>query len=63
MALDEMLAEGKDVAFRRDVYSDIYADILGLMAKCDTSDVHRRKTKSLHIQWAKLGRYVFYLSP
>ena len=55
-----MLAEGKDIAFKRDIYLDVYTNILGLMVKCDTSNVHRMKTKSLRIQWAKLGRWVFY---
>ena len=54
--LDEVLAEGKDVAFKRDIYSDVYLDILGLMSKCDTSDVHCIKTRLLRAQWAKIGR-------
>lgn len=58
VALDEVVAEGKEVAFKRDIYADVYTDILGLMAKCDTSPVHRAKTKTLRVQWAKIGRFV-----
>ena len=32
------------------MYSDVYVDILGLMAKCDTSSVHCLKTKLLRMQ-------------
>jgi len=53
-----MVAEGKDVTFKRGVYADIYVDILGLMAKCDTAPVHHAKTKSLRVQWVKIGKYV-----
>lgn len=60
VALDE-IADGKEVTFKRDIYSDVYIDILGLMAKCDTSTVHRAKTKALRVQWAKIGRYVLLL--
>ncbi|KIM56134.1 hypothetical protein SCLCIDRAFT_133274 [Scleroderma citrinum Foug A] len=55
---DEIVAEGEEVTFKCNVYMDIYVDILGLMAKCDTSPVHRAKTKALHVQWVKIGRYV-----
>jgi len=51
-----MVAEGKDVTFKRGVYVDIYVDILGLMAKCDTAPVHCAKMKSLHVQWVKIGK-------
>ena len=50
------MAEGKDVPFKRDVYAEVYADIIGLMEKCDTSPIHRAKTKALRVQWAKMGR-------
>lgn len=50
--------EGKEVTFKRDVYADIYGDILGLMEKCDTNPIHRAKTKMLRVQWAKIGKYV-----
>ncbi|KAI6000082.1 hypothetical protein EDD15DRAFT_2362646 [Pisolithus albus] len=62
VALDEVVAEGKEVAFKRDVYADVYADILGLMAKCDMAAVHRSKTKACCVQWAKIGRCVYYFS-
>ena len=52
------MADGKDVSFKHNVYADIYIDILGLMAKCDTSPVHQAKTQALHNQWAKIGRLV-----
>ena len=58
VVLDEVVAEGKEVAFKHDIYADIYTDILGLMAKCDTSPIHRAKTKTLRVQWAKIGRFV-----
>ena len=65
VALDEVVSEGKEVTFKRDVYSDIYVDILGLMAKCDMAPVHRAKTKALRVQWAKIGRYSveFFILP
>ena len=50
--------EGKEVTFKRDVYADVYVDVLGLMAKCDSSVVHHAKTKALRVQWAKIGRCV-----
>ena len=56
VALDEVVAEGKDVTFKRNVYVDVYADILGLMSKCDTSPIHCAKTKACRVQWAKIGR-------
>ena len=34
------MADSKDVSFKCDVYADIYIDILGLMAKWDTSPIH-----------------------
>ena len=52
--------EGREVTFKRDVYADIYVDVLGLIAKCDTTPVDRAKTKALHVQWAKIGRYMHY---
>ena len=58
VALDEVVAEGKEVAFEHNIYADVYTDILSLMAKCDTSPVHRAKTKTLCVQWAKIGRFV-----
>ncbi|KIK74988.1 hypothetical protein PAXRUDRAFT_19373 [Paxillus rubicundulus Ve08.2h10] len=56
LALDEMAAEGKEVTFKQDVYTDVYVNIIGLMTKCDTVPVHRAKTKALRVQWAKIGR-------
>ena len=50
-----MVVEGKEVTFRRDVYMDVYVDLLGLMAKCDTAPVHCAKTKALRVEWAKIG--------
>ena len=50
--------EGKEVTFKHDVYLDVYVDVLGLMAKCDTSPVHCAKTKALQVQWAKIGRCI-----
>ncbi|KAI5994539.1 hypothetical protein EDC04DRAFT_3148102 [Pisolithus marmoratus] len=47
--------EGKEVTFKRDVYADVYADLLRLMAKCDTVPVHHAKMKALHVEWAKVG--------
>ena len=45
VALDEVVTEGKEVTFKHDVYVDVYVDLLGLMAKCNTSPVHCAKTK------------------
>lgn len=56
LALDEIVAEGKEVTFKRDVYADVYHDILGLMVKCDSNPIHRAKTQELRVQWAKIGR-------
>ncbi|KAI5985843.1 hypothetical protein EDD15DRAFT_2200383 [Pisolithus albus] len=56
VALDEIVAEGKEVTFKRDIYADVYADVLGLMAKCDMAPVHHAKTKACRVQWAKVGR-------
>ncbi|KAF8546166.1 hypothetical protein OG21DRAFT_1491518 [Imleria badia] len=56
LALDEVATEGKEVTFKRDVYADVYVDIMGLMVKCDTSPVHCAKTKALRVHWAKIGR-------
>ncbi|KAI5985789.1 hypothetical protein EDD15DRAFT_2200484 [Pisolithus albus] len=55
VALDEVVAEGKEVTFKRNVYANVYADILGLMAKCDTAAVHHSKMKACRVQWAKIG--------
>ncbi|KAI6042109.1 hypothetical protein EDC04DRAFT_2892227 [Pisolithus marmoratus] len=56
VALDKVIAEGKDVTFKRDIYVDIYVDILGLMSKCNMSPIHCAKTKACCVQWAKIGR-------
>ncbi|KAN0074463.1 hypothetical protein V8E55_011875 [Tylopilus felleus] len=56
LALDEVVVEGKEVTFKQDVYANIYVDIMGLMVKCDTSPIHRTKTKVLHVHWAKIRR-------
>ncbi|KAI6113487.1 hypothetical protein EDD16DRAFT_1521294 [Pisolithus croceorrhizus] len=62
VALDEVVTEGKEVTFKHDVYANVYTDILGLMAKCDTAPVHHAKTKACHMQWVKIGWDVCYLS-
>ncbi|KAI6038073.1 hypothetical protein EDC04DRAFT_2604353 [Pisolithus marmoratus] len=54
VALDEMVVEGKEVTFKHDIYADVYIDLLGLMAKCDTVPVHCAKTKALHVEWASI---------
>ncbi|KAI5986738.1 hypothetical protein EDC04DRAFT_2614983 [Pisolithus marmoratus] len=56
VTLDEVVAEGKEVTFKCNIYVDVYADVLGLMAKCDTAPVHCAKTKACHVQWAKVRR-------
>lgn len=56
IVLDEIVAEGKHVPFKCNVYIDVYIDLLGLMAKCDTSSIHCAKMKALHMHWAKTGR-------
>lgn len=56
-----MAAENKEVSFKRDVYVEVYLDILGLMSKCDTSPIHRAKTKALRVEWAKIGRSVYFI--
>ncbi|KAI6154397.1 hypothetical protein EDD17DRAFT_1512916 [Pisolithus thermaeus] len=56
VALDEVIAEGKDITFKHDVYVDVYADILSLMSKCDMFLIHCANTKACHVQWAKIGR-------
>ncbi|KAI6109301.1 hypothetical protein EDD16DRAFT_1711341 [Pisolithus croceorrhizus] len=56
VALDEIVAKGKEATFKCDVDADVYADVLGLMAKCDMAPVHHAKTKVCCVQWAKVGR-------
>ncbi|KAI5981993.1 hypothetical protein EDC04DRAFT_2616986 [Pisolithus marmoratus] len=56
VALDEVVAKGKEVTFKHDIYADVYADVLGLMAKCGTAPVHHAKMKVCHVQWVKVGR-------
>ncbi|KAI6041969.1 hypothetical protein EDC04DRAFT_2892470 [Pisolithus marmoratus] len=56
VALDEVIAKGKDVTFKQDIYVDVYVDILGLMSKCNTSLIHCAKTKACHVQGAKIGK-------
>ncbi|KAF8558083.1 hypothetical protein OG21DRAFT_1519960 [Imleria badia] len=56
VALNEIAAESKDISFKCDVYADVYINILGLMSKCNTSPIHCAKTKTLRIQWVKIGR-------
>ena len=65
VALDEVVSEGKEVTFKHDVYSDIYINILGLMAKCDMAPIHCAKTTALCMQWAKIRRYsvVIFIPP
>ncbi|KAI6027144.1 hypothetical protein EDC04DRAFT_2605907 [Pisolithus marmoratus] len=55
VTLDEVVAKGKEVTFKHDVYANIYTDILGLMAKCDMAPVLHAKTKACHMQWVKIG--------
>ncbi|KAI6043347.1 hypothetical protein EDC04DRAFT_3138544 [Pisolithus marmoratus] len=55
VALDEMVMEGKEVTFKCDIYTDVYADLLRLMAICDTMPIHHAKMKVLHVEWAKVG--------
>ncbi|KAI6030144.1 hypothetical protein EDC04DRAFT_2898662 [Pisolithus marmoratus] len=55
VALDEVVAKGKEVTFKCDVYADVYADILSLMAKCDMAPVHHAKMKACRMQWVKIG--------
>ncbi|KAF8547178.1 hypothetical protein OG21DRAFT_1490440 [Imleria badia] len=55
VVLDEVaLGQGK-VNFRVNTYSPVYAEILGLMSKCDTNVIHRGKTSVLCKRWAQLG--------
>ncbi|KAI6008523.1 hypothetical protein EDC04DRAFT_2610924 [Pisolithus marmoratus] len=55
VALDEMVVEGKEVTFKCDIYVDVYIDLLGLMAKCDTAPVRHAKTKVLCVECASIG--------
>ncbi|KIJ11772.1 hypothetical protein PAXINDRAFT_157171 [Paxillus involutus ATCC 200175] len=55
VALDEIVGGQGEVNFRVGVYSPVYLEILGLVAKCDTSDIHAAKTKALWVQWARTG--------
>jgi len=42
--------EGKEVTFKCDIYMDVYVDLLGLMAKCNTVPIHHAKTKVLCVE-------------
>ena len=59
VVLDEIASGQCEVNFRVNTYLPVYTEILGLMNKCDTSEIHCTKTKTLRKQWARLGRYVF----
>ena len=54
--LDEMATSQGEVAFRVATYTPIYLEMLSLMKKCDTSPMHTVKTKSLRIEWVRIGR-------
>ena len=56
VVLDEMATSQGEVAFRVATYMPVYLEILGLMKKCDTSPTHAAKTKSLRVEWARIGR-------
>ncbi|KAF8547507.1 hypothetical protein OG21DRAFT_1527113 [Imleria badia] len=56
LVLDKVTAEGKEVIFKCNIYTNVYIGILGLMVKCDMTPIHQAKTKALRIQWAKIGR-------
>ncbi|KIJ15717.1 hypothetical protein PAXINDRAFT_11309 [Paxillus involutus ATCC 200175] len=55
VALDEIVGGQGEVNLRVGIYSPVYLEILRLMAKCDTSDIHTAKTKALQVQWARTG--------
>ena len=56
VVLDEMATSQGEVAFRVATYMPVYLEILGLMKKCDTSATHAVKTRSLRVEWARIGR-------
>ena len=56
VVLDEMASLQGKVAFRVAAYMPVYLEILGLMKKCDTSPMHAMKTRSLQVEWARIGR-------
>ena len=60
VVLDEMVTAQAEVNFKVNIYSPVYTEILRLMDKCDSSDVHRAKTKDLCKEWAHLGRCVLF---
>ncbi|KAF8440238.1 hypothetical protein L210DRAFT_957083 [Boletus edulis BED1] len=45
----------REVNFRVPTYMPVYTEILGLMSKCNNSDIHCAKTKALRMQWAQIG--------
>ncbi|KAF8124295.1 hypothetical protein EV363DRAFT_1454613 [Boletus edulis] len=55
VVLDELASGQGEVNFRVPTYMPVYTEILGLMSKCDTSDIHCAKTKALWTQWAQIG--------
>ncbi|KAF8130103.1 hypothetical protein EV363DRAFT_1450562 [Boletus edulis] len=55
VVLDELASGQEEVNFRVPTYMPVYTEILGLMSKCDTSDIHCAKTKALWTQWAQIG--------
>ena len=59
--VDEVLAEGKDVTFRHNIYLDVYLDILGCMSKCDASYVHCMKTNPFACNGQRLGNKCHFL--
>ena len=62
VVLDEMATSQGEVAFRVATYMPVYLEILGLMKKCDTSPTHAAKTKSLRVEWARIGRCAITLN-
>ncbi|KAF8546899.1 hypothetical protein OG21DRAFT_1527533 [Imleria badia] len=55
VVLDEVAAGQGEVNFRVNTYLPVYSEILSLMNKCDTNDIHCAKTKVLRKRWAGLG--------
>ncbi|KAF8432097.1 hypothetical protein L210DRAFT_865876 [Boletus edulis BED1] len=55
VVLDELASGQGEVNFRVPIYMPVYTEILGLMSKCNTSDIHCAKTKALRTQWAQIG--------
>lgn len=56
VGLDKMASSQGEVNFRVGTYTLVYLEMLGLMNKCDTSEIHAKKTKLLQCEWAMIGR-------